>query len=225
MNNELILRIIIWAVPIVFSIVLHEVAHGWMAYKLGDPTAKNLGRLTLNPFPHIDVMGTVILPLMMLFLGGPIFGWAKPVPFNPHNFYRHIDARKGTMWVALAGPGSNLMLAFIFSFVFVLVAKFVPPSFAFVYVPLSLLAQAVISLNLFLAFLNLLPIPPLDGSKVVMRFLPARYYSAYLRVERYGMIILIILLVSGALSYLVLGPVDFFYKIFLWIPRFLFNEL
>jgi Zn-dependent protease len=225
MNNDLILRIIIWVVPIVFSIVLHEVAHGWMAYRLGDPTAKNMGRLTLNPLPHIDMMGTVILPLVMLFLGGPVFGWAKPVPFNPHNFHRHIDIRKGTMWVALAGPGSNLTLAFAFSFVLVLVNKFVPSSLAFVYVPLSLLAQAVIYLNLFLAFLNLIPIPPLDGSKVVMRFLPARYYNLYLRLERYGMIILIVLLVSGGLSYLVLGPVDFFYKVLLWLPRFLLNEL
>ena len=225
MYHDLILRIIIWVVPIVFSIVLHEVAHGWMAYRLGDPTAKNMGRLTLNPIPHIDMMGTVILPLVMLFLGGPVFGWAKPVPFNPHNFHRHIDIRKGTMWVALAGPGSNLTLALIFSFVLVLVNKFVPTSLTLVYVPLFQLAQAVIYLNLFLAFLNLIPIPPLDGSKVVKRFLPVRYYNLYLRLERYGMIILIVLLVSGGLSYLVLGPVDFFYKVLLWLPRFLFGEL
>jgi Zn-dependent protease len=225
MNQDLILKIIIWVVPIVFSIVLHEVAHGWMAYRLGDPTAKNLGRLTLNPLPHIDIMGTVILPLVMLFLGGPVFGWAKPVPFNAHNFHRHVDIRKGTMWVALAGPGSNLLLAFVFSFVLVLVYKFMPSSLAAVYVPLSELSKAFIYLNLFLAFLNLIPIPPLDGSKVVMRFLPARYYNLYLGIERYGMIILIILLVSGALSYLVLGPVDFFYRVLLWVPRFLFGQL
>ncbi|MBN1833003.1 MAG: site-2 protease family protein [Deltaproteobacteria bacterium] len=225
MNHDLILRIIIWVVPIVFSIVLHEWAHGWMANRLGDPTAKNMGRLTLNPLPHIDMIGTVILPLVMLFLGGPVFGWAKPVPFNPHNFHRHIDIRKGTMWVALAGPGSNLLLAFIFSFILVLVNKFVPSSLVFVHVSLSELSKAVIYLNLFLAFLNLIPIPPLDGSKVVMRFLPTEHYNLYLRLERYGMIILIVLLVSGGLSYFVLGPVDFFYKVFLWLPRFLFNEL
>ncbi len=225
MNHDLILRIIIWVVPIVFSIVLHEVAHGWMAYRLGDPTAKNLGRLTLNPIPHIDLMGTIILPILMIVMKGPVFGWAKPVPFNPHNFHQHIDIRNGTMWVALAGPGSNLLLALIFSFVLVLVNKFIPTSHVFVYVLLSELAKAVIYLNLFLAFLNLIPIPPLDGSKVVMRFLPTKYYHYYLRLERYGMIILIILLVSGGLSHLVLGPVDFFYKAFLWLPRFLFNEL
>lgn len=224
MNNDLILRII-WVVPIVFSIVLHEVAHGWMAYRLGDPTAKNMGRLTLNPLPHIDMMGTVILPLVMLFLRAPVFGWAKPVPFNPHNFYRHIDIKKGTMWVALAGPASNITVALIFSFVLVLVNKFMPTSFVFVYVSLSELAKAVIYINLFLAFLNLIPIPPLDGSKVVMRFLPTEYYNFYLRLERYGMIILIVLLVSGGLSYLILGPVNFFYKVLLWLPRFLFNEL
>ena len=105
------------------------------------------------------------------------------------------------------------------------VKKFVPSSLAFVYVPISKLAQAVIYINLFLAFLNLIPIPPLDGSKVVMRFLPVRYYNLYIGLERYGMIILIILLVSDVLPFLVLGPVDFFYKVLLWLPRFLFNEL
>jgi Zn-dependent protease len=127
------------------------------------------------------------------------------------------------MWVALAGPGSNLLLAFIFSFILVLATKFVPSSFAVVYAALTELAMAIIKVNLFLAFLNLMPIPPLDGSKVVMRFLPVKYYHPYLRLERYGFLILIVLLVSGVLSQLVLGPVDFFYKVFLWIPRFLFS--
>ena len=223
MSYELILKVIVWVVPIVFSIVLHEVAHGWMAYRLGDPTAKNMGRLTLNPLPHIDMMGTIVLPLVMLILGGPVFGWAKPVPFNPNNFHRHIDVRKGTMWVALAGPGSNLLLAFIFSFILVLVTKFVPSSFAFLYILLRQLVEAFITINLWLAFLNLMPIPPLDGSKVVMRFLPVEYYHSYLRLERYGFLILIILLVSGVLSSLIQGPVAFVEKLFLWIPRFLFN--
>ena len=222
MSSELILRIIIWATPVVFSIVVHEVAHGWMAYRLGDSTAKDMGRLTLNPLPHIDIMGTVLLPLIMLFLGGPVFGWAKPVRFNPQNFHPHIDIRRGTMWVALAGPGSNLALAFIASFIFVLVQRLFSSFHPFVYIPLLQVAQALILINLVLAFLNLIPIPPLDGSKVLMRFMPSKYYNYYLMLERYGFLIIVILLASGVFSHLILGPVGFFYRIFLLIPRSLF---
>ena len=106
--DNVIMRVVMWAVPVVFSIVVHEVSHGWMAYRLGDDTAKRMGRLTLNPVSHIDPMGTVILPLIMIIMGGPVFGWAKPVPFNPYNFKRNVNIRTGAMWVALAGPGSNL---------------------------------------------------------------------------------------------------------------------
>lgn len=228
MNNELteiLVTVITYSVPIIFSIPFHEMAHGWMAYRLGDPTAKNLGRLTLNPIPHIDLMGTIILPILMIVIRGPVFGWAKPVPFNPHNFDRHIDIRKGTMWVALAGPTSNLLLAFIFSFIYVLTIKFTHSSFAFIFEPFSLIAQAFIAVNLILAILNLIPIPPLDGSKIVMGFLPARYYNAYVGIEHYGMIIIMILLVTRTLSYLVVGPYNFLYRLFLWIPRFLFGAL
>ena len=124
MSIDVLMRVVIWAVPVLFSIVVHEVSHGWMAHRLGDDTAKRMGRLTLNPLPHIDPMGTVILPLIMIIMGGPVFGWAKPVPFNPYNFNRNVNIRNGTMWVALAGPGSNVILAFIFSFVFIAIQQF-----------------------------------------------------------------------------------------------------
>ena len=124
MVSNVLSRILIWAVPVLFSIVIHEVAHGWMAYKLGDNTAKDMGRLTLNPLVHVDVMGTLILPLIMIVMGGPVFGWAKPVPFNPYNFNPRVDRRNGTMWVAVSGPASNFILAFIASFVLVISQRF-----------------------------------------------------------------------------------------------------
>ena len=121
---DVLVRLVIWAFPVLFSIVIHEVSHGWVAYKLGDETAKRMGRLTLNPLPHVDLVGTVILPFIMIVLGGPVFGWAKPVPFNPLNFRRSVNIRNGIMWVALAGACSNLLLAFLFSFILVLIQIF-----------------------------------------------------------------------------------------------------
>jgi Zn-dependent protease len=223
MTSSVLSRILIWAVPVLFSIVIHEVAHGWMAYKLGDNTAKNMGRLTLNPMVHVDVMGTLILPLIMIVLGGPVFGWAKPVPFNPYNFHPHVNRRNGTMWVAVSGPASNFALAFIASFVLVISQRFLSGLPALLYMSIFQLAQAMIFINLILGFFNLIPLPPLDGSKVLVRFLPQRMESQYLRFERYGMLILILILLTGGFSKLVLGPVTLLYKIFLSIPIFLFQ--
>lgn len=223
MSIDVVMRVVIWAVPVLFSIVVHEVSHGWMAYRLGDDTAKRMGRLTLNPFPHIDPMGTVLLPLIMIIMGGPVFGWAKPVPFNPYNFNRNVNIRNGTMWVALAGPGSNLILAFIFSFVFVAIHLFFSGLPSIIYFSISQLAQALIFINLVLASLNLIPIPPLDGSKILMRFLPPTYDRYFMMLERYGFFILIILLATGVFSRLILAPVKFLYGIFLLIPTYLFG--
>lgn len=223
MTSSVLSRILIWAVPVLFSIVIHEVAHGWMAYKLGDNTAKNMGRLTLNPLVHVDVMGTLILPLIMIVVGGPVFGWAKPVPFNPYNFHPHVDRRNGTMWVAVSGPASNFALAFIASFVLVISQRFLSGLPALLYMSIFQLAQAMIFINLILGFFNLIPLPPLDGSKVLVRFLPQRLESQYLRLERYGMLILILILLTGGFSKIVLGPVTLLYKIFLSIPIFLFQ--
>ena len=223
MSIDVLMRVVIWAVPVLFSIVVHEVSHGWMAYRLGDDTAKRMGRLTLNPLPHIDPMGTVFLPLIMIIMGGPVFGWAKPVPFNPYNFNRNVNARNGAMWVALAGPGSNLAVAFISSFIFVAVQKFFSGLPSIVYFSITQLAQALIFINLVLASLNLIPIPPLDGSKILMRFLPSRLDPYFSMLERYGFLILIVLLATGVFSKLIWVPVKFLYSLFLLIPTFLFS--
>jgi Zn-dependent protease len=217
MGFDVISKIAIWLVPVLFSIVIHEVAHGWVAYKLGDHTAKYMGRLTLNPIPHIDPLGTLILPLFLLILGGPVFGWAKPVPFNPQNFHPHVNIRRGSMWVALAGPASNFILAFIASFVLVFLRKFIPlPAAAYTF------CGAFVGINLFLALLNLVPIPPLDGSKILWGFLPPKYDHYFMMLERYGFFIIVILLGSGALSHIVLPPFKFLFSLFLAVPQFLF---
>jgi len=217
MGFDVISKIAIWLVPVLFSIVIHEVAHGWVAYKLGDHTAKSMGRLTLNPIPHIDPLGTLVLPLFLLILGGPVFGWAKPVPFNPQNFHPHVNIRRGSMWVALAGPASNFILAFIASFVLVFLRKFIPlPTAAYTF------CGAFVGINLFLALLNLVPIPPLDGSKILWGFLPPKYDHYFMMLERYGFFIIVILLGSGALSHIVLPPFKFLFSLFLAVPQFLF---
>jgi Zn-dependent protease len=223
--DNVLMRVVMWAVPVLFSIVVHEVSHGWMAYRLGDDTAKRMGRLTLNPVHHIDPVGTVILPLILIVMGGPVFGWAKPVPFNPHHFRRDVNIRNGATWVALAGPASNLGIAFVFSFVLVASQTFLSGAPSIIYFSVTQLAQAFIVINLVLASLNLIPIPPLDGSKVLMRFLPLEYERYFLMLERYGFLILLLLLATGAFSTLIWVPVEFLYRIFLLIPRLLFGVL
>ena len=223
MISRILLGISIWAVPVLFSIVIHELAHGFMAFKLGDDTAKRMGRLTLNPVSHIDIMGTVILPFMLIVLGGPGFGWAKPVPFNPNNFSRHVKTKSGIMWVAMAGPLSNLILAFIFSFIFTSVQILGESLNPYLYIFLSEFAKAFIIINLILAFFNLIPFPPLDGSKILFRFLPSEFHGYFHMLERYGFLILIVLLASGVLSKLITGPVNLFYRLFLTIPNMLLS--
>ena len=218
---DVVVRLVIWAFPVLFSIVIHEVSHGWVAYRLGDETAKRMGRLTLNPLPHIDLVGTVVLPFIMIVMGGPVFGWAKPVPFNPLNFRRSVNIRNGIMWVALAGPCSNLVLAFIFSFVFVFMQKAFSSSPSLVYYIVTQLARALIYINLVLASVNLVPVPPLDGSKILMRILPRGYEPFFFQLERYGFFIIIILFATGLFSKLIWVPVNFFYSIFIRIASLL----
>lgn len=221
-SSDTVINILVFAVPVIFSIVIHEVSHGWMAYKLGDDTAKRMGRLTLNPVSHIDPVGTIILPLIMILAHGPIFGWAKPVPFNPNNFNRSVNFRNGVMWVALAGPVSNLILAFASSFVYVFILKYFSASLGTYYFIFQFL-EASISINIILACLNLVPVPPLDGSKVLMRFLPTNYLPHFFKLERYGMMIVIILLATGVISKIITTPMDYLQKLFLLIPMILLN--
>jgi Zn-dependent protease len=192
-------------VVLLFSLSVHESAHAWMAWRLGDDTAKNLGRVSLNPIVHIDPIGTLLFPLIQIFTSVPLLGWAKPTPYNPANFRRDVTMRKGHMLVAAAGPVSNFLLAFVFTGVLILVVRsgLVQTQDNF----LVTLAVLGIELNVLLALFNLVPIPPLDGSKVASFGLPGDVGDRYDRVMGpYGFVILMLLLMSGALGY-VLGPI------------------
>lgn len=168
---------------LIFSIVIHEVAHGAMAFWLGDATAKYAGRLTLNPIPHIDPLGSIILPIIMSLSGtGVIFGWAKPVPYNPYNLR---DQRYGPALVGAAGPGSNLLLALMFGVLIRVLHAYVPAS-SFLIIFLSFLSYIVL-VNIFLAIFNLMPIPPLDGSKILYAILPDSAYKIKMFLEQWGM--------------------------------------
>jgi len=174
-------------IVLVFSAIIHEYMHGFMADRLGDPTAKQMGRLTLNPIPHIDLFGSIIMPLLMIFGNfGFVFGWAKPVPFNPYNLK---DQRFGPAKVALAGPVGNLILALMFG----LFIRFVPIANPGL---LSFLI-IIVYVNLVLAIFNLVPIPPMDGSRVLAAFLPPKALQAYYSLERYGMFFILLFVIFG----------------------------
>jgi Zn-dependent protease len=178
-------------VVLIFSIVIHEFSHGWVAYYLGDPTAKHLGRLTLNPLPHIDLMGSVLLPFILLITNaGFIIGWAKPVPYNPYNLR---DQKNGEMLVALAGPASNLLLAVIFGVAIrILLLQGIDPSNSII-----LFFSIIVFYNILLAVFNLIPIPPLDGSKILFHFLPYSMHNVREILERNGLLFLLIFIFFG----------------------------
>ena len=173
------------------AVIIHEYAHGWVAWKLGDSTAKNAGRLTLNPAAHIDLIGTIVLPLFLLISKSPvIFGWAKPVPID----FRSLgNPKKDMIWVGLAGPGANILFAILLA----LILKF---SVITGSVWLIAILNMAIILNLVLAVFNIMPIPPLDGSRILMGLLPREMAMQYAKVERYGFIIIFGLLWFGAIG-------------------------
>lgn len=184
------------ALPLLFAITVHEVAHGWVARRLGDRTAEMLGRLTLNPIKHIDPVGTILVPGILLIAGGFIFGWAKPVPVDPRNF-RH--PKRDMAIVAVAGPLSNLGMAIIWALIakLGLALAMISP---WVSAPLVLMGKIGIFLNLILLVLNLLPVPPLDGGRVLVGLLPEPLATKVAQIEPYGMFILVGLMVTGYLG-------------------------
>jgi len=202
MDIENILRqLVISAIPILIAITFHEASHGFVANRLGDPTAKLMGRLTLNPLAHIDKVGTILMPIMLLLLtnGQFVFGYAKPVPINPGNFR---DPKKHMAYSAAAGPITNITLAVISALLIKLflplLIYILPGSMASAVVkPLSLMLLSSIKSNVLLAVFNLIPVPPLDGGRVLIGFLPHKQAIAYSRIEQYGMIIVIILIITG----------------------------
>lgn len=199
----LIQKIAVWAIPVLLAITLHEAAHAWVANRCGDSTAKMLGRLSMNPFRHIDFIGTIIVPVVVAVLSQFqfIFGWAKPVPINWSRLHK---PRRDTGLVAAAGPISNLIMAILWS-VCLKIASMFHPETSRPILFLLLTAQAGIIINLILAFLNLIPVPPLDGSRIIVSLLPPRQAIQYLRLEPFGFIILIALLFTGILGW-ILNP-------------------
>ncbi len=203
MDIDAIIRgVSIWALPVVLAVVLHEVAHGWVADRLGDNTARFMGRLTLNPIKHIDPFGTVLIPLLLIVAGSPfLFGYAKPVPID---FRKLRNPKKDMVWVALAGPLTNLLLALASTLLLALAVN-MPQSMIWMAEPLALMCQASIIINLVLFIFNLLPLPPLDGGRVAVGLLPASMSYPLARLEPYGFLIIVGLLLLGVLQTLI-GP-------------------
>lgn len=220
---EVVMQLMAFAV----ALSLHESAHGWMAERLGDPTARWLGRITLNPLKHIDLFGTIIFPLLLAIIGAPVLGWAKPVPFVSRNLR---NQRWGPALVGLAGPLSNIALGIVVTGL-LLVTKAVMPGFRPLLVsllregalgasgiaaPLIFLLFSLAMINLVLAVFNLIPIPPLDGSRILEAFLPPRFHLAYAQVRQYGMLLLLALFWTGVFGRILNPFVNGLVMILLW---------
>ncbi len=186
-------KIAVYALPVIFAITVHEAAHGFAARYFGDMTAEREGRITLNPLKHIDPIGTIILPALTLLVGGILFGWAKPVPVN---FSRLRNPKRDMLWVAAAGPASNFVMALFWA----LIIKLSVASPSIYSEPMALMGQAGVMINVVLMVLNLLPLPPLDGGRIAVSLLPNHLAYKYAQIERYGFIILIVLLATGILG-------------------------
>lgn len=201
MELNLLQTIAVYALPVVFAITLHEAAHGYVAKYFGDLTAHAAGRVSLNPLRHIDPIGTVALPLVLLAVsklfggGGILFGWAKPVPVNFANLRR---PKRDMLWVAAAGPAANLLMALFWTLMVKIGLGMTGNYFA---LPLALMGAAGVFINVIFMVLNLLPLPPLDGGRILVSLLPHRLAYKVARIEPYGFIILIVLLFSGALGF------------------------
>jgi len=198
--NELAQKLAVWALPVLFAITLHEVAHGWVARALGDNTAAAQGRLSLNPLKHVDPVGTILVPGLLLLLGGFLFGWAKPVPVD----YRNLkNPKKDMALVAIAGPAVNLAMAI--GWAVLLKIALGQPHEEGLWLGLAQMGIAGLSINLVLMVLNMLPMPPLDGGRVAVGLLPMKQAIALSKLEPYGMVILIVAMATGVLGQ-ILGP-------------------
>ncbi|NJD57669.1 MAG: site-2 protease family protein [Nitrospirae bacterium] len=217
MEAEALQKLIIAAPAMIIAIALHEVSHGYVAYRLGDPTAKLLGRLTLNPIAHIDLFGTIIMPILLYTLtdGRFMFGYAKPVPINPMNFRK---PREGMAISAAAGPVTNILLAFasfLIMNILIPLASFLPDTVAeTVFKPIVLILTASIYWNVVLGVLNMIPIPPLDGGRVLTGLLPSKQAMSFSKIEPFGFIIVLILFYTGIANLFIMPVVLFFLKIF-----------
>ncbi len=210
MELSIIQKIAIYALPVIFAITVHEAAHGYAARHFGDMTAYHAGRITLNPLKHIDPFGTILLPALTIMLGGILFGWAKPVPVD---FSRLRNPKKDMLWVAAAGPASNFLMAIFWA----IALKYSISAPESITIPLALMAKAGIAINVVLMVLNLLPLPPLDGGRIAVSLLPTHLARPFSQIERYGFVILIVLLFTGILSK-ILGPlVNFVYSLILTV--------
>lgn len=206
MELTVVQKIAVYALPILFAITVHEAAHGYAAKYFGDLTAERMGRITLNPLKHIDPFGTILLPALTVMLGGILFGWAKPVPVN---FANLRNPKKDMFWVAAAGPASNFVMA-IFWALLLNYANYAPNNAVNFLAEMSL---AGISINLVLMVLNLLPMPPLDGGRIAVSLLPTPMAVQLARLERYGFIILIVLMFTGILGKIISPIIQLFERL------------
>ena len=200
-------EVLLALLPIITAITLHEAAHGWVAYKLGDPTAKDLGRITANPIKHIDPIGTVLIPIVMIVATGFAFGYAKPVPVDVRNFEH---PQKDMALVALAGPISNFVMALFWMFVLMVAIKIMPAGS--LSSALRYMSGIGVIINIVLMVINLLPLLPLDGGRVLTGVLPFKWAVIFVRSERYGMWLVILLLVTGILGKILMPMVEMVQK-------------
>jgi len=212
MELTTIQQLVILAPPILFAITFHEAAHGWAALQFGDTTAQSQGRLSLNPLRHVDPLGTVLIPAVLFFLGGFIFGWAKPVPVN---YWRLRQPKRDMALVALAGPGANLIMAIAWALLMSMGIAIIP-SLSWLGEPLAYMGNVGVTINIVIGVLNMLPIPPLDGSRVLTGLLPHSFGTLMAQLEPYGLVILLLLLATGVLGTIVGPPIE-------WLREIIFS--